>query len=335
MSSTFGKNIKISIWGQSHSEAIGITVDGLPAGIEINETELLAFMARRAPGQGAHTTARKEADTPVFLSGVVGGITCGAPLTAMIKNSDTRSKDYGNIIDTPRPGHADFTANVKYGGHQDVRGGGHFSGRLTAPLCIAGAICIGELKKLGITIKANIVSIGGKTGEYNELLKVIEEARANGDSVGGIIECRAEGVRAGLGNPMFDGLENRISQIMFGIPAVKGIEFGAGFAASEMLGSQNNDEFYADENGNIKTKTNNHGGILGGISSGMPIEFRVAFKPTPSISKPQQSVSLSERTNAELQINGRHDPCIVPRALPCVEAALAIVLYDEILESKI
>ncbi len=334
MSSTFGKNIKISVWGQSHSEAIGVTVDGLPAGLEINEAELLEFMARRAPGQGAHTTARKEADAPVILSGAVNGITCGAPLSAMIKNGDTRSKDYSNIVDSPRPGHADFTANVKYGGHQDVRGGGHFSGRLTAPLCIAGGICLQQLKKLGITVKAEIKSIGGITGSYEELLKVIDEARADGDSVGGIIECRAEGVPVGLGEPMFDGLENRISQMMFGIPAVKGIEFGAGFAAAEMKGSENNDEFFVDEDGNIKTATNNHGGILGGISSGMPIEFRVAFKPTPSISKPQQSVSLSKHQNAELQINGRHDPCIVPRALPCVEAALAIVLFDEILENK-
>ncbi len=334
MSSTYGKNIKISVWGQSHSKAIGVTVDGIPAGITIDTEKLNSFMARRAPGQGIHTTARKEADMPEFLSGLVNGTTCGAPLSVAIFNTDAHSSDYNNIKDIPRPGHADFTAQVKYGGFQDVSGGGHFSGRLTAPLCIAGGICIQILQSLGIAIKTEIKSIGKVSGTTEEMLEEIEKARQNLDSVGGIIECTATGVPAGLGDPMFDGMENRISQAVFAIPAVKGIEFGNGFESASLYGSENNDEYFMD-NGSIKTKTNNHGGILGGITSSMPITFKVAIKPTPSIAKTQNSVSFSKQKNAELNIQGRHDPCIVPRALPCIEAACAIAIYDALLDSRI
>lgn len=334
MSSTYGKNIKISIWGQSHSKAIGVTIDGIPAGIEIDFEKLNAFMARRAPGQGTHTTARKEADIPEFLSGIVNGKTCGAPICAVIYNNDAHSVDYDNIRDIPRPAHADYTAHIKYGGFQDVSGGGHFSGRLTAPLCIAGGICMQILEKLGIEIKADIASIGKCTGTKEEMYLEIENARKNLDSVGGIIKCTATNVPAGLGDPMFDGMENRISQAVFAIPAVKGIEFGNGFESARIFGSENNDEFYM-ENDSVKTKSNNHGGILGGITSGMPIEFNVAIKPTPSIAKVQNSISLSKGENTDLEIKGRHDPCIVPRALPCVESACAIALYDAYLDSKI
>ena len=333
MSSTFGKNIKISIWGQSHSAAIGVTVDGLPAGVKIDTERLGEFLARRAPGQGKHTTARKEADTPEFLSGVVDNITCGAPLTAVIRNTDCRSGDYAAIADIPRPGHADYTAHIKYGGYQDVRGGGHFSGRLTAPLCIAGGICLQLLEEKGITVSAEIKSVGKVSGTYEEMLAEIEKARMACDSVGGVIECRINGMPVGVGDPMFDGIENNIAKAVFAIPAIKGIEFGAGFEAATMYGSQNNDP-YRIENGNISTVTNNHGGILGGISSGEEIVFRVAVKPTPSILKPQNSISLSKGENTELQIVGRHDPCIVPRALPCIEAAAAIAIYDLMLDGN-
>lgn len=324
MSSTYGTNIKISIFGQSHSEAIGVTMDGLPAGIRIDMEELQNFMNRRAPGQSKYTTPRKEADKPEFLSGLVGDVTCGAPLCAVIKNTNTRSGDYDNIRDIPRPGHADYTAHIKYGGHEDVSGGGHFSGRLTAPLCIAGGIFKQILAQDGIAITAEIKEIGGNS---QDPYKAIEEARACGDSVGGIIECTVTGLPPGIGEPMFDGIENKVAQAVFSIPAVKGIEFGRGFEAGRIRGSENNDEFYFDGD-LVKTRTNNHGGILGGISSAMPVVFRVAIKPTPSISIEQHSISYERKAEAMLAVRGRHDPCIVPRAVPCVEAATAIALAD-------
>lgn len=331
MSSTYGENLKISIFGQSHSEAIGVVIDGLPAGFEVDMDELGEFLARRAPGQGKHTTSRKEPDRPEFLSGLAGGKTCGAPLAAVIRNTNTRSSDYDNIRDIPRPGHADFAARIKYGGAEDVSGGGHFSGRLTAPLCIAGGIALQILKEKGITLKAEIKEIGGKKDGF---LETVEEARLDADSVGGVIECVIEGVPAGYGNPMFGGVENKIASCVFGIPAVKGVEFGAGFEAARMRGSENNDEFYYEEDGRVRTRTNNHGGILGGITTGMPIVFRAAFKPTPSIGKPQKSISFSEKKDAVLEIKGRHDPCVVMRAVPCVEAAAAITVLDIILGGK-
>ena len=330
MSSQYGNRIKVQIFGQSHSPAIGVTIDGLPAGIEIDTDKLCAFLKRRAPGSAKTSTARKEADVPEFISGVVGNVTCGAPLTIIIKNTDTRSGDYSELRNIPRPSHADYSAYVKYGVNHDIAGGGHFSGRLTAPLCAAGGICIQILQSMGVDISARITQIGNVTnsdGFESEILK----AKQDGDSVGGVIECVVQGVPAGWGEPMFDGVENKIAGIVFGIPGIKGIEFGNGFAGAELRGSQNNDAFVVEkenENNTVKTATNNCGGILGGITNGMPIVFRVAVKPTPSIAKEQNSVHLPSMESAVLQVRGRHDPCIVPRAVPCVEAAAAIALYD-------
>ena len=352
MSSSFGENIRVSIFGQSHSGAIGVTVDGLPAGEKIDLAQLQRFLDRRAPGRNDYSTARREADVPEILCGLKDGLTCGAPLTAIIRNGDVRSQDYEPLRTTPRPGHADFTAQVKYGGAQDAAGGGHFSGRLTAPLCIAGGICLQLLAREGITVISRIASIAGVADEGEltgstaekdfpvvsdvrgeEMRAAIEAARTEGDSVGGVIECAVLGVPAGLGDPMFDGMENRIAAIIFGIPAVKGIEFGAGFAAAAMRGSEHNDAF-ALQDGRVVTKTNHCGGILGGITTGMPIRFRTAIKPTPSIAHEQESVDLDTMQNVKLRVGGRHDPCIVPRAVPCVEAAAAIAVYDALLSRR-
>lgn len=352
MSSFFhGEVLELSIFGQSHSPAIGMSLSGLPAGFAIDMDELSAFLRRRAPGQNAWSTPRKEADAPEFLSGLVENVTCGSPLSAIIRNTNTRSQDYSNLVDVPRPGHADYTAQVKFGGFQDVAGGGHFSGRLTAPLCIAGGICKQLLHEKGIEVMARIDAVAGiqdtakfdapvaqkdfpvTSDEAAEKMKAaIAQARAEEDSVGGVIQCRMLGVPAGLGEPMFGGLENRISQLVFAIPAVKGIEFGLGFEAAKLRGSENNDA-YRMESGSVVTETNHCGGILGGISNGMPIVFRAAVKPTPSIGKPQNSVRLSEKQNEVLHIHGRHDPCIVPRAVPCMEAAAAIAIFDALAAS--
>lgn len=332
MGNSFGNLFRFTIFGQSHAPAIGVTVEGLPAGEKIDFEVLQSFLKRRAPG-GKHSTSRKEADVPEFLSGLNGeGISCGSPITAIIRNTDTRSGDYSNLKYVPRPGHADFAAMVKYGEGRDYAGGGQFSGRMTAPLCMAGGIALQMLEKEGIKISSRIVSIGGESDE-EKMFTLIDSVRAEGDSLGGIIECVAEGVPPGIGAPMFGGLENRISQAVFGIPAVKGIEFGAGMAAASMRGSENNDEFFF-EDGKVKTIGNNHGGILGGISSGMPIVFRAAVKPTPSIAKAQRSVDMLKGENTVLEIKGRHDPCIVPRALPCMEAAMAVAIYDALLEAR-
>ena len=360
MSSTYGRNIKISIFGQSHSAAIGVVIDGLPSGFRIDFEALHRFMQRRAPGQNAYSTQRRETDMPEFPSGLAECVTCGAPLCAVIRNKDARSSDYDQLKDIPRPGHADYTAQLKYKGAQDIAGGGHFSGRLTAPLCIAGGICLQLLSAEGIEIAAHIAAIGDANDTLfdpvavgrdvfkhlrgapfpvldsacgDKMLAAIEAARLDSDSLGGIIECAAIGVPGGLGDPMFDGMENRLASILFGIPAVKGIEFGGGFDCTARRGSENNDSFYMD-NDQIKTRTNNHGGILGGITSGMPIVFRVAVKPTPSIGKEQDSISLTAETNTKLTVKGRHDPCVVPRAVPCVEAAAAIAIYDAWLENN-
>ena len=352
MSSVYTGNLTVAIFGQSHAPAIGVTVDGLPAGLPVDLDALQQFLRRRAPGQNAWSTPRKEADAPEILCGLSNGRTCGAPLTAIIRNTNTRSGDYDNLRDTPRPGHADYTAQMKFSGAQDVAGGGHFSGRLTAPLCIAGGICLQLLETQGVTIRARIVSVGAVTDDSPFLSPVGEKAfpavsdaaaaamqaeiaaaRADGDSVGGVIECVVEGLPAGVGDPMFCGLENLISRAIFAIPAVKGIEFGAGFAAARMRGSENNDPFRV-ENGVVVTETNHCGGILGGISDGMPIVFRAAFKPTPSIARQQRSVSLGQMENKTLVIQGRHDPCIVPRAVPCVEAAAAIAVLDAVMARR-
>ena len=352
MSSVYTGNLTVAIFGQSHAPAIGVTIDGLPAGLPVDLDALQQFLRRRAPGQNAWSTPRKEADAPEILCGLSNGRTCGAPLTAIIRNTNTRSGDYDNLRDTPRPGHADYTAQMKFSGAQDVAGGGHFSGRLTAPLCIAGGICLQLLETQGVTIRARIVSVGAVTDDSPFLSPVGEKAfpavsdaaaaamqaeiaaaRADGDSVGGVIECVVEGLPAGVGDPMFGGLENLISRAIFAIPAVKGIEFGAGFAAARMRGSENNDPFRV-ENGTVVTETNHCGGILGGISDGMPIVFRAAFKPTPSIARQQRSVSLGQMENKTLVIQGRHDPCIVPRAVPCVEAAAAIAVLDAVMARR-
>ena len=352
MSSVYTGNLTVAIFGQSHAPAIGVTIDGLPAGLPVDPNALQQFLRRRAPGQNAWSTPRKEADAPEILCGLSNGRTCGAPLTAIIRNTNTRSGDYDNLRDTPRPGHADYTAQMKFSGAQDVAGGGHFSGRLTAPLCIAGGICLQLLKTQGVTVRARIVSAGAVTDDSPFLSPVGEKAfpavsdaaaaamqaeiaaaRADGDSVGGVIECVVEGLPAGIGDPMFGGLENLISRAIFAIPAVKGIEFGAGFAAARMRGSENNDPFRV-ENGVVVTETNHCGGILGGISDGMPIVFRAAFKPTPSIARQQRSVSLGQLENKTLVIQGRHDPCIVPRAVPCVEAAAAIAVLDAVMARR-
>lgn len=358
MSSTYGENLKLSIFGQSHGAAIGVTLDGIPAGLSVDVEALNAFLARRAPGKDPFATTRKEVDIPEVLSGIVDGYTCGAPIAAIIRNTNTRSGDYSNLKDCPRPGHADYAAQIKYGGYQDVAGGGHFSGRLTAPLCIAGGMCKQWLEAMGIHIRAHISVLAGIADEpispdwisqtpmtvcsdfpvINQdagvkMQEAIAEAKADGDSVGGIIECIVTGLPAGWGDPMFGGMESRIASIIYGIPAVKGLDFGSGFSGSYMRGSKNNDA-YAIEDSKIVTKTNYSGGILGGITNGMPLIFNTAIKPTPSIAKKQQSVSLSRLEEQELQIHGRHDPCIVPRAVPVIEAAAAIALYDAYLASR-
>ena len=349
MSSSYGENIRLSIFGQSHSPAIGMTLEGIPAGEHIDFQELQRFMERRAPGRKDYSTARKEGDLPEFLSGVRGEFTCGAPLTAIIRNGDTRSKDYAAFSNLPRPGHADYTAQVKYFGYQDYAGGGHFSGRLTAPLCIAGGICLQILKRQGIEVISRIKSIGSVEDKgpltvstaardfptVDEaagmaMQEAIREARMARDSLGGVVECAVLGLPAGLGDPIFGGMENRIAAIVFGIPAVKGIEFGAGFQAAKLRGSENNDSFVI-EDGQVRTRSNNCGGILGGITDGMPLIFRAAIKPTPSIAMEQDSVDMVKLTEAKLTVGGRHDPCIVPRAVPCMEAAAAIAVYDALL----
>lgn len=333
MSSTYGQNIRMTIFGESHSAAVGVTLEGIPAGQRVDPEQLQAFLDRRAPGQDRYSTPRKEADRPEFLCGLKDGTTCGTPLTAVIRNTNTVSSDYEAIADTPRPGHADYTAEVKYGGYQDKAGGGHFSGRLTAPLCIAGGIALQILEREGIRIEAKVVSIHGVSGSGEEMLAEIEKAKAEGDSVGGIVECVAEGLPAGLGDPMFDGMENRIASLVFGIPAVKGVEFGEGFGAAALKGSENNDAFLI-QGGKLITKSNHAGGILGGITTGMPLVFRAAFKPTPSIVKEQDTVDLKTGENVKISVPGRHDPCIVRRAVPVVEAAAAVAILDALLERK-
>ena len=353
MSSTYGENLKLSIFGQSHGVAIGMTLDSIPAGLPVDTDALQIFLNRRAPGQNDWSKPRKEADRPEFLSGILDGFTCGAPIAAAIYNKSTRSGDYANLKDCPRPGHADLTAQIKYGGFQDAAGGGHFSGRLTAPLCIAGGLCKQWLEGMGIRVFAHIAAIAGisdtpfdplapdmdsiqpdfpviNPDAGAQMRDAISAAKGDGDSVGGIVECAVTGLPAGVGEPMFGGVESRIAQIVYGVPAVKGVEFGAGFSAANLRGSQNNDD-YVISDGQIRTATNNAGGILGGITTGMPLIFRAALKPTPSISRPQQSVDLNDGKVQKLIVKGRHDPCIVPRAVPVIEAAAAIAIFDMIL----
>ena len=361
MSSIWGENLSVSIFGGSHTKAIGVTVEGLPAGLRIDEEEVLAQMKRRAPGNDPSSTTRKEADLPKPVCGISPeGFLSGDPVTAFIENNSQRSKDYSKLRDIPRPGHADYAAHVKYGGYNDIRGGGHFSGRLTAGIVYAGALCRQFLKTQGIYIGAHASQIAGVDDEKfdpahisaDELLELsqeyfpvrsqkkkdemherIRQALAAGDSVGGTVTCAAVGLKAGYGSPMFGSIESKLASFMFAVPAVKGIEFGAGFQSALMTGSENNDCFYSD-NGEVFTRSNNSGGILGGISNGMPIIFTVAFKPTPSVSATQETLNLKTGEVHEFSVGGRHDPCIVPRAVPVVEAAAAIVLADILLEPK-
>jgi chorismate synthase len=362
MSSTYSGAVKLSIFGESHSNSIGMVLDNIPAGEPIDSQKLADFMARRTAKKDDKTsTSRTEADLVEFVSGIYEGKTTGTPICGIIKNTNVRSQDYKDVSNLVRPGHADYTGKLRYQGFNDFRGGGHFSGRLTASITIAGAICGQILERRGIYTSAHIYSILDVTdNSFNtisitreeilalrdkkmpviddakgqKMVEVIENARLNQNSVGGVIECVTIGLPAGIGSPMFGGIENEIAKLMFGIPAVKGLEFGAGFHSTKMFGSQNNDDFFVDENGKIGTKTNNHGGILGGISSGMPISLKVAFKPTPSISSPQNTVDLSTMTNQTIEVKGRHDPCVVIRAVPVVESVVNIAILGQLIEAN-
>lgn len=354
MSSVIGNKIKLSVFGESHGEAIGCVIDGLPNGIKLDFDEINREMARRAPGKDKTATTRKESDTPHILSGVLNDTTTGAPLAMVIENTNTRSGDYGNLMSVPRPGHSDYPAYVKYNGNNDVRGGGHFSGRLTAPIVFAGAVAKQILKAKGITIGAHISKIGSACDENfdknnisaeeleavshkpfavirdeseAEMRACVEAARIEGNSVGGVVECAAIGLPVGLGGNMFDTVESKLSAALFGVPAVKGVQFGAGFDFAEMLGSEANDG-YEMKDGKVALLSNNNGGVLGGMTSGAPIVFSVVLKPTPSISVPQKSVNLQTMENETLVVKGRHDPCVVPRAVPVIEGITAVVLLD-------
>ena len=368
MANVYGNNIKLSIFGGSHDPEIGMVLEGFPANVILTHDELMALMSRRAPGQGAWATTRREPDIPVFTAGVIERdedgvrtyITDGTTIRAVIVNQNQHSGDYASLADVPRPSHADFAARMKFGDSVDLRGGGKYSGRLTAPLCIAGALCLAYLKARGIEIGAHISEIGSVKDksfptvsltvdelhrpaatlfpvidpDAGEAMKgEIECARMAADSVGGAVECAVIGLPVGLGDHPFDGMEARISSILFSIPAVKAVAFGDGFDFVRAYGSSHNDAYRMDDDGEIRTKTNHCGGIVGGMSTGMPVILSVAFKPTPSIGAEQESVSLSRRENTTLVIKGRHDPCIVPRAVPVVEAAAAVAVVDLLLDS--
>lgn len=354
MSSIWGERLKIALFGESHGPGIGVVVDGFPPGMPVDVERIGIEMGRRRPRTSAYSTPRKEADKVEILSGVFQGRTTGTPICGLIRNTDTRSQDYERTSHLARPGHADYTGYVRYGGFNDFRGGGHFSARLTAPLVFAGALARQYLEAKGIHIGSHIYRIGdaqdvgfdmtGITREQleslrnmempvndascaNVFLEVIEDAKSRGDSVGGIVEAAAIGLPAGLGSPIFGNVEGKLASILFSIPAVKGVEFGTGFAIAGMRGSEANDSFYMDD-GQVRTRTNHNGGINGGITNGMPLVFRVAFKPTSSIAIAQDTIDIMKMENARLEIKGRHDACIVPRAVPVVEAACAIALCD-------
>ncbi|MBQ9115680.1 MAG: chorismate synthase [Clostridia bacterium] len=359
MRSEFGNFLRFAVEGESHGEYVSGEIHGFPAGFLIDKEKLYSFMKRRQGGNSPFTTPRAEADIPIFSSGIEytekgDMLTNGEPIAFTIPNGNKRSGDYSKFRDTPRPSHADYTARARYGDGIDLRGGGHFSARLTAPLCVIGGICMQWLEARGVRIGTHLSRVAGVTDtpfdavnpvEFDffavrnstfptlsleaekEMIARLTEAKEAGDSMGGTVECAAIGVPAGLGDPLFNGMENRITQLTFGLGGVRGIEFGRGFAAADMRGSEHNDPYYTDGTV-ILTETNNSGGIQGGITNGMPIIFRVAFKPTASISIPQKTVSLSKMTNETLVIEGRHDPCIAIRALPCVEAVTAIALFD-------
>ena len=360
MSGIFGLNIKMSIYGESHGKAIGVVLDGLPPGLALDEEAISREMARRAPGQSALTTARKEKDAVEIQSGFFNGYTTGTPLCARIANSDQHSKDYSILKDKMRPGHGDYAGYVRYQGYNDYRGGGHFSARLTAPLVFAGAVAKQALAEHGITVGAHILRIHDITepgfnplGESEATLKAIDAksfpvindnigeqmqnciltAKGVLNSVGGVIELMAINLPAGLGAPYFDSVESRLSQILFSVPAVKGIEFGEGFGFAQLTGAEANDQMHYEE-GKVRCYTNHNGGITGGLTNGMPLVFRVAMKPTPSISREQKTVSLAEQSDTTLTVVGRHDPCIVQRAVPVIEAVTAWTLWDLLIEAK-
>lgn len=352
MSSTWKNNIEITIFGESHGKAIGVVLGNLPSGVKIDLDEVASEMKRRAPGQNKMSTPRKEADNVEIMSGLQNNITTGAPLCGMIYNSDQHSKDYSLLKEKMRPGHSDYPAFVKYKGYNDVRGGGHFSGRITAPLVFAGAIAKQILAKKGIYIGGHILSIKDNYDEYfdmrlskdtlsylnvqkypvlnqdiyEQFIEIIDNARMNQDSVGGKVECAIIGLKPGLGEPFFDSIESHLSSLLFSIPAVKSVAFGND-KISEMYGSEANDCYYFDSD-IVKTKTNNNGGITGGISNGMPIVFNVGIKPTPSISKLQETIDIKNHLNTTLEVHGRHDPCIVFRAVVVVEAVAALTILD-------
>ena len=356
MTSKFGENLRLSIFGTSHGPEIGMTLEGIPAGLPVDLEKLQAFLDRRAPGRNEWSSPRKEADIPHFLSGISGGFTDGETIHAVIYNQNVRKSDYNDLKYIPRPGHADYGAWMKYGLDFDMSGGGPFSGRMTAPLCIAGGLCKQWLEQRGIRIGAHIAwisdiddnrfdpvfpALDAVQADFpvlnricgQQMQEAIAEAKKKGDSLGGIIECAVIGLPAGIGGPMFDGVEGKIAQIVYGIPAVKGVDFGLGFASMYHPGSTVNDAFSVMD-GRAVTQTNHCGGILGGITNGMPVLFRVAIKPTPSIAKPQKSVNLKTMEEVTIEIKGRHDPCIVPRAVPVVEAAAAIAIFDLILGDR-
>ena len=355
---TLGNKLRVTVFGQSHAPSIGCVVEGLPAGFAPDMERLRAFMRRRAPGQNAWSTPRRESDEPEILSGLVEGRTCGAPVAMLIRNSDQHSRDYSGLRRTPRPSHADYTASVKFGESYDIRGGGQFSGRLTAPLCFAGGLALQVLEGRGVAVAAHIDQLGGTADTAPDFARVgreelaallgrpfpvfsdqagirmrqaIEAARMDCDSVGGVIRCFAVGLPAGVGDPMFAGVENRLAGALFGIPAVRGVSFGTGFAAAGMRGSEHNDPLVL-EGDRVATRTNHAGGAVGGITNGMPLVVNVAIKPTASIAKGQNTLDLVTGEQTELVIHGRHDPCIVPRAVPVVEAVTALTLLDMLLE---
>lgn len=355
MSFTLGKNVKITVAGASHSEAISVTVEGLPRGEKIDLQMINEFLKRRQGGNASYTTARKEKDEPVITSGINEGVLTGEPLVAKFINSNAKSSDYKKMRTVPRPSHADYVAYVKYKGEMDMSGGGFFSGRMTLPMCFAGAVCAQILERRGIRIQAHMLSVGDVNDEAfdpvsnepsaladhvlpvvskeagDDMVSLMESVSRDGDSVGGCIECKVTGIDAGVGDPIYDSVESVISYGMFGIPAIKGIEFGEGFGVCRDRGSTSNDGFCIRD-GKVSCITNNSGGIQGGITNGMPVIFRVAIKPTPSIYKPQPSVDLEKMEECTLQIEGRHDSCIVPRVVPCVEAMTALTLFDIISE---
>ncbi len=361
MSGSMGMNMQVSIFGESHGAAVGLVIDGLPPGLPLDWDFVQKELDRRAPGKSKTATARKEDDKVQVLSGFFNGCTTGTPLCAVIYNKDQHSRDYSELAAKMRPGHADYAAHVRYQGRNDHRGGGHFSGRLTAPLVVAGAVAKQALALEGIGVYAHILSIGpvkerpfSPLGEPEEKLQslaarpfcVLDEkagqameeailaAKEEQNSLGGVVEAMVLGLPAGLGEPFFDSAESRLAHALFSVPAVKGVEFGAGFALAAMKGAEANDAMYYDENGKVRCLTNNNGGLTGGLTNGMPLLFRVAIKPTPSIARTQATVDVVKKENCRLTVTGRHDPCIVPRAVPVVEAVAAWQLYDLLLNAK-